>query len=49
MPRGALALLFEQGRLGAELLARLTRAVIDGAPEAELDAILDEAQRVLPQ
>ncbi|MFF1634951.1 hypothetical protein [Leifsonia sp. NPDC058248] len=35
-------------RIGAELLARLTTAVQTGAPEAELDAIIAEAHRVLP-
>lgn len=39
----------ELRRLGADLLARLTRAVIDGADESELDAILAEARRVLPE
>lgn len=39
----------ELRRLGADLLARLTRAVIEGASERELDGILDEARRILPE
>ncbi|WP_158863731.1 hypothetical protein [Leifsonia sp. AG29] len=39
----------ELRRVGADLLRRLTRAVIEGAPERELDTILAEARRVLPE
>ncbi|WP_295125970.1 hypothetical protein [uncultured Leifsonia sp.] len=39
----------ELRRLGADLLGRLTRAVIEGASEPELDEVLAEARRVLPE
>lgn len=39
----------ELRRVGADLLARLTRAVIEGASEHELDTILAEARRALPE